>query len=791
MIFLSLSLMGATITGRAWRISILMRNPLTTSTETKTKIERCRQFLLVAISALSVSDFNALGLKSSRRSGNARGRPIRVTITSSQMMRATLLLCIPQIALQMVIMGIPGLRSTKQISYFDNFGFTIAYHDCQSSAAWSWLTYVSVVFAILPYGCAYLLNLRPKTDREELPGIIDERGHLNRVLKIFARVLVITLPITFMTDYYYSPAIRAYCSISEVLGLSLSLSYHIGFVKLASLRSNVAQTFTQYNSSASGQGRGRNSAAYAVKMAQMYATIGRTEDTLELIDDTLASWKKGSSGGILGTQDSMEDIGCGFTKNDLKNLEQDELEMIIQLLVIKGDSLMKINGANGFPMSAEINISAMKIFEHCPAAKKMKDISVMFPIYNRVGLQLKGGVIAQDEACSLEMDLAEKFCHEAQVQSYHFVRALGNLAEWYGRIGAIENALKYFHIMTAVYMPIEHPPLISAAYAVNRCAVTFAVSSLWHLQKGETEKAIQRCEQVIKEILPSYDKKDMIGLYHIFWPVIRVLKWNGLADKAREFYNEWAPAGIESHFAMGVLHKPMCLLLKICDGSSVQYSAEDLAADIDMALSFDVPDMTDLILICDGWSVKTMAAELCLHLARRLNPGNISRERLIDRGIHMSTMAMTRATTSDGMIKHILAYDAHKGIDDRLLNLRKEDNAVSREIVYDRNEKIQRSHFKIEGSLNGQARSSSSGADKDFASRFNVAGKTSSGTGSVPSFDDEASRKGRVTFSKSSKGSDGSALRKSRSRNNSHSSDHSAVEDTSMGSCHSPKPALD
>jgi hypothetical protein len=161
----------------------------------------------------------------------------------------------------------------------------------------------------------------------------------------------------------------------------------------------------------------------------MYATIGRTEDTLELIDDTLASWKKGSGGGILGTQDATEDIGCGFTKTDLKNLEIDELEMIIQLLVIKGDTLMRIHGLSGFPLSAEINISAMKIFEHCPAAKKMKDVSVMFPIYNRVGLQLKGGIIAQDEASSLEMDLAEKFCHEAQVQSYHFVRALSNLAE--------------------------------------------------------------------------------------------------------------------------------------------------------------------------------------------------------------------------------------------------------------------------------------------------------------------------------------------------------------------------
>jgi hypothetical protein len=612
---------------------------------------------------------------------------------------------------------------------------------------------MSVLFAILPHGCAYLLNLRPKTEREELPDIISEHFQMNQALGIFFRVIVVTMPIIIMTDYYFAPSIRAYASICEVLGLSLSLSYHIGFLKLASLKSNVAKTITP-NNSVDGQLRGRSSASYAVKMAQMYATIGRSEETLELIDDTLDGWKKGSGGGILGNQDATEDIGCGFTKNDLKNLEPDELEMVIQLLVIKGDTLMKLNGANGFPMSAEINISAMKIFEQCPASKKMKDISVMFPIYNRVALQLKGGVIAQDEACSLEMDLAERFCHEAQVQSYHFARALGNLAEWYGRIGALESAFKYFNTMAAVYMPIEHPNRISAAYAVDRCAVTYAVSSLWFLQKGDTKKAIRRCEEVIEEILPSFDKKDIIGLYQIFWPTIRVLKWNDQVDKARDFYNQWAPVGIESHFAMGCLHKPMCLLLRICDGSSVEYNKEDLAADIDMALSFDVVDMTDLVLICDGWSVKTMASELCLHLARRLEPGDSSRERLVDRGIHMSTQAITRSTTSNGMIKHILAYEAHKGTDDRLLDLRKEDNVVSRTNVYDGNDRLKRSLSAVFTRAYPNEARKKNGVENDFASRFAVKGKTSSGAESTSSKDNN-SHKRQVTFSQGSKESKG------------------------------------
>jgi len=90
-------------------------------------------------------------------------------------------------------------------------------------------------------------------------------------------------------------------------------------------------------------------------------------------------------------------------------------------------------------------------------------------------------------------------------------------------------------------------------------------------------------------------------LYHIFWPIIRVLKWNGEVDKAREFYTKWAPDGIENHFSVGPLHNPMCLLLKICDGNpDGDYETDDMVADIDMILEFDAPDMTDLNFITDG-----------------------------------------------------------------------------------------------------------------------------------------------------------------------------------------------
>lgn len=115
-----------------------------------------------------------------------------------------------------------------------------------------------------------------------------------------------------------------------------------------------------------------------------------------------------------------------------------------------------------------------------------------------------------------------------------------------------------------------------------------------------------------------------------------------------------------------------------------------------------------------------MAAELCLHLARRLEPGNIPRRNLIHKGLQNSTAATQALTTaSDGSIKHILAHEAHQGIDDRLLALRMEDNTVEANIIYGRD-------AGVSGNENGTRRYTVSEigfhSSVNFASKFIVKG---------------------------------------------------------------------
>jgi hypothetical protein len=180
-----------------------------------------------------------------------------------------------------------------------------------------------------------------------------------------------------------------------------------------------------------------------------------------------------------------------------------------------------------------------------------------------------------------------------------------------------------------------------------------------------------------------------------------------------------------------------------------------------------------------SWSVKSMAAELCLHLARRLEAGSIARRNLIDRGIQMSTMANERNTTAEGLIKHILAFEAHKGIDDRLLALRKEDNAVDVGVIYEKDEGTQASHVDSLGLTIICNGAKNNNVSFDFASKFTVRGSSGADRSSNSATSSGILKKSSKSCSHASNGSTGSTSRNffsSRTSRNSHSKRQSDCE---------------
>lgn len=453
-IFLCISIMGATIASRAWRISSLMNNPLMKigrSSVNSSRVEMARLGLLRALSVLSRCNCRALVRRRQQGGGN---NMLRVQVSVEKMMLMTAILTTPQLIWQIIVLSIPYMRSAvEDNNVVVRSSVELGRRECVVAAPGAWPFWVSVLFAALPLCCAYLLNLRPRQELDQLPIAIDERSQLQSSFRIFVQILLVAAPNFFMA---LTPNVKAYSGIALVLGLILPLCYHIVYLKLRSM--DVSPKKRRSGDSMRGKA-GTSSVAYANRMVEMYERIGQDEKCIAMIDETLSVFIKSKRNAL--TPKSNEEVGAGLTKGDLKDINADDLKSIINLLHIKGRILIRMNGlVVGQKLCAKINVDTVAIYENCPASRDL-DAAIIFPVYSICGAQLKGGMIEQDDMRTLQRDVADRFAHEANVQAYHFARALAQQADIRAGLGGFEEALALFEKMRSIYLPDVHPPLLT------------------------------------------------------------------------------------------------------------------------------------------------------------------------------------------------------------------------------------------------------------------------------------------------------------------------------------------
>jgi len=203
------------------------------------------------------------------------------------------------------------------------------------------------------------------------------------------------------------------------------------------------------------------------------------------------------------------------------------------------------------------------------------------------------------------------------------------------------------------------------------------------MQLGKTPEAIERCELVIKDLVPKYDKKDVLGILNLFIPIIRVLKWPGGVNRARGVFEQYMPEAPEHR--LGKMRRAMLLLLSLCsddDSGASSYNTDNLESDIALVLELDFPEMFDGVMTSICWSMKSFVAELCLELARRLEPSCSTRYELIQKGIRYSLVADERVRGQNTEVKHIVAHEAHQAVLADLLRLRLARSDASVKTIY-------------------------------------------------------------------------------------------------------------
>jgi hypothetical protein len=148
---------------------------------------------------------------------------LQVKVSIYRTMRALSLMVLPQVLLQSLIVAIPATRSNLQTvhSYQDD-GFQIGRMQCQPAIGHgqAWQLTLSIIFTCIPYCLAWLLNVRPKSELERLPEMVDERIDLRKIFWVFVRVVITCGPMIAMS---LAPAAYAYDAICTVLSLPLSI----------------------------------------------------------------------------------------------------------------------------------------------------------------------------------------------------------------------------------------------------------------------------------------------------------------------------------------------------------------------------------------------------------------------------------------------------------------------------------------------------------------------------------------------------------------------------------------
>ena len=671
-IFTSLTLMGNILTGRIWRINLVMCPVLQLGKSANGNADHLKTKVMNALTLLS--DYYILSdtAKCQGRRGVMKRRRMRSSIRQKipiqQLLWLVFLMLIPQLVLQICNLTIPRMQSSQKLHAISS---EVSQEVCRHSLA-LWPSWVGLALTMMPYILTFFLVMRSN----HLPSVFNEADAVQVSFKVFLLVICITGPAFGMA---VSPDVQAYLLTCVVFGLTMPPSWLIVAKKLCPLwmgtssKLKVKHIFGHQSKKAGfaeGLSLDKNeehgkSATLALTIGKMYEDMGMVQQSIALFEDALALWKWDLK------RDDTELIG-GYTVNEVNAFTAKDLEYIINLKIAQG----RVNGTfnssqnTGQKNAAQAWLDALEIYERSPASINMTDRSIIFPIFSGLFVFLKGDKIEQDAECNFEQNLARKFVRETKLHGdpVHYTRALAMQGEVKARLGKYEEALAAFEKLKAVYIQEEHSEAISSAYGTDRSAQAYSQSALWHMQLGNMAEALQTCNYVLDVLLPKMDPKNVLNSCEMLLPIIRILKNRGEEKRMRRLFDEHVQENFHRHFGKdGVtpclpIFRPLLLLLDICNEAE---ECPDLVEGVKWLLedeaNGDMPDFLDSVYVKLCWSPNSMVAELCLRLAKKVTSES-DKIALLMKGLKLARKADRKMKDEEGNVKLPIAYEIHEPV---------------------------------------------------------------------------------------------------------------------------------
>lgn len=233
------------------------------------------------------------------------------------------------------------------------------------------------------------------------------------------------------------------------------------------------------------------------------------------------------------------------------------------------------------------------------------------------------------------------------------------LCEVTARAGYYERALQSLELIR--YDPSKHSLKIDKIYGTDRVAQAFAQSATWYDQLGEHEMALQTCDNAIATLLPHLDPTNTLGMFEFLMPILRVLKAYGQAERCCLLFSQYVDQAFRKYHGDNEstptksLHKPMLWMFEMCynpDGFEEFETAVEWLADGDNGIP---NDFLDNHIVQNTWAPSGMTAELCLHIARRLQREDRDDvdvlKTIVEKGLRLARLADSKIKNADGSVR--------------------------------------------------------------------------------------------------------------------------------------------
>uniref|UniRef100_A0A7S4N5B2 Uncharacterized protein n=1 Tax=Odontella aurita TaxID=265563 RepID=A0A7S4N5B2_9STRA len=414
----------------------------------------------------------------------------------------------------------------------------------------------------------------------------------------------------------------------------------------------------------------QRAAKIALTVGKMYEKLGLASKSLATYNQALTLWEFESyrKGKVL--------VGC-FTKREVETFHEMDVKTILQLKIEQSKACTNQTcskaGKKDYEVTDEVRyiLDALAIYEHSATMSRVKDRSIVFPIFSCLFLFLKSGKLEQTgRQENFKENLVRSFVRESELHGdpVHLTRALAMQAEVHAQAGRWEEALESFNELEQIY-DAKYSGAICKAYGSDRSAQAYSLSCLWLMHVGDEKGATARCDFVINAILPKMDPKNVHNSVCLLFPVIRILKDRGQARRISDVFQSQVIENFDEHFGEGavtpclLIFKPLRLLLELysCEESFFARSdLNELAVWLLEGQNGTCSELLDSAMMNFGWSPHSITADLCLCLSK-LVPYQIG-EQLRAKCLDLVLRAAAKLCDENGKVHNRAAFEENDRI---------------------------------------------------------------------------------------------------------------------------------